>query len=1042
MPRLVRSQLWWSQQTQRYELALDGIAGKQEANFDLLESISSFSFRGRDGEQCTLRKQTVRRGGAYWYAYRRQHRRLVKRYVGKTTDLSLARLEEVARNLSDSLSFSDAHAPLPPQSELAQHSSQDDLLLFSKLQPPRLPAKLVERKALLRCLDSSLVHPVTLLQAPAGFGKTTLIAQWIARSRSHEHFPHVIWLSLDAGEDDPIRFWRALIRACQTTDVTVGQTALTHLAQAEEPPFQIPPLEIVVASFLHDLAHHLPDMLLILDDYHAITQPHLHESVTFFLDHLPTSLRVVLLSRARPPLPLLRWHAQGTLFSLHATNLRFSLEETTAFLQEAGVPPLSEATLRLLDAQLSGWATGLRLLAHTLQGKRSASEVAHGLLSLQNACGEEPIGKGLSLAHLQILDYFVTEILQAQPEALQHFLLRTCMLTHLNASLCQMVIDETGSDELLEAAHRAGLFLERVEIEAPHLPQMSQVWYRYHGLFASALRREAEMRLGIDQLRICSLRASLWYEQQEMMKEAIESALYAQDFERLARLVEQIDAQGQISEVHILSRWLSPMPESVLRAHPMLCWLSALTLHLQESNSSLSTSERIEVLLHMAEEGWRNRGMRAFLGLIDAFHALCSWRKGMFGNAVEHARQALARFTDDGHHRRLRMFHGICLFIVGTALMSAGSWSEARVYLLQACECSRIDGGRPLTRSLLLMLGICSEALFELHQAHEYYQQAISDARLPQDRQLIAAARLGLARVAFEWNDLIAAERQVHEAMTVAGEKEPALSYQADFQLVRLLVARGLFTSASQRLAALQVRLQLTPTQEAARLLAEVYLLLAHCHLHIGDLQSAQDFLQMPALQEHMAVKIFQARLLLAQNQPEAARHQLEHLMQEVKAPREHLSIQLLLACVTDSDQKQALHFLRQALSQACNQNLMRPFLSEGEPLAHLLQQLLPTLREPALHSYALSILHAFQFPDEATSSTRLSSEGSFALPLSPQEQRVLRLLVAGHRNQEIAEALVVSIHTVKDHVKHLYRKLGVNTRLQASLVARRLQLL
>jgi LuxR family maltose regulon positive regulatory protein len=198
----------------------------------------------------------------------------------------------------------------------------------------------------------------------------------------------------------------------------------------------------------------------------------------------------------------------------------------------------------------------------------------------------------------------------------------------------------------------------------------------------------------------------------------------------------------------------------------------------------------------------------------------------------------------------------------------------------------------------------------------------------------------------------------------------------------------------------------------------------------------------MPALQEHMAVKIFQARLLLAQNQPEAARHQLEHLMQEVKAPREHLSIQLLLACVTDSDQKQALHFLRQALSQACNQNLMRPFLSEGEPLAHLLQQLLPTLREPALHSYALSILHAFQFPDEATSSTRLSSEGSFALPLSPQEQRVLRLLVAGHRNQEIAEALVVSIHTVKDHVKHLYRKLGVNTRLQASLVARRLQLL
>lgn len=931
MPRFVRSQLWWSLQTQRYELALDGIADKQEANLDLLESISSFSFRGRDGEQCTFRKQTVQRGGAYWYAYRRQHGRLVKRYVGKTTDLSLARLEDAAGSLCEALSCSYAHSPLPPQSELAQHSSQDDLLLFSKMQPPRLPAWLVERKALLRRLDSSLVHPITLLQAPAGFGKTTLIAQWIASSRSHEHFPRVTWLSLEAGENDPIRFWRSLIRACQTMEVTVGQAAFTRLAQAEEPPFHIPSLESVVASFLYDLAHHLPDMLLILDDYHAITQPLLHESVAFFLNHLPTGLRVVLLSRAQPPLPLLRWHAQGVLFSLDATDLRFSLEETTAFLREAGVPPLSEATLKLLDVQLSGWATGLRLLAHTLQGKRTASEVAQGLLSLQDACGEEPTGRGLSLAHQQILDYFVTEILPAQPEALQRFLLRTSVLTHLNASLCQMVINETSSDELLEAAHQAGLFLERVEIEAPHLRQVSQVWYRYHGLFASALRREAERRLGIDQLRTCSLRASLWYEQQEMMREAIESALYAQDFERVARLVEQIDAQGQISETHSLSRWLSPMPESVLCAHPMLCWLSALILHLQESTSSLSTQstqERIEVLLHMAEEGWQNRGMVAFAGLIDAFHALCSWRKGMFGDAAEHARQALARFTDDRHSRRLRMFHGICLFIVGTALMSAGDWPEARAYLLQACECSRIGGGRPLTRSLLLMLGICSEALFELHQAHEYYQQTISDARLPQDRQLVAAARLGLARVAFEWNDLTAAECQVHEAMTVAGEEASDISYQADFQLVRLLVARGLF--ASQRLTALQVRLQLTPTQEAAQLLAEVYLLLTHCHLQVGDLQSAQDFLQVPALQEHMAARIFQARLLLAQNRPEDARQQLERLMREVKAPREHLSIQLLLAlsCATDLDRKQALHFLRQALSQACNQNLIRPFLS------------------------------------------------------------------------------------------------------------------
>lgn len=1044
MPRFVRSRLWWSQQTQRYELVLDEITGTQEPTLNALASISSFSFRSRDGKQCTFRKQTVQRGSAYWYAYRRLHGRLVKRYAGKTADLSLACLEEVTRSLLDALSFSEASSPLAPPSQPVQHSLPDSLLLFSKMQPPRLPAVLVERKALLTRLEGSLLSPVTLVQAPAGFGKTTLITQWIEKLHSHERLPHIAWLSLDADENHPIRFWRALIQACQSVGGTVGQTALTQLSQAEDPPFQVPLLETIVVSFLQEASHNLPDTLLILDDYHTMTLPRLHETLAFFLDHLPPCLRVVLLSRAQPPLPLLRWRAQGTLFSLEATDLRFSLEETATFLRDAGVPPLAEATLRQLDAHLSGWATGLRLFAYTQQGKRSASEVAPILLSLQQMCEGKATESNLAEAPQQILDYFVTEILQAQPEALQRFLLQSSVLPYLNASLCQVVIDEANGDALLEAAYQAGLFLERVETGTTHRPQTLQVCYRYHRLFAEALRREARMRLGEATLRACSFRASSWYEQQQMLPEAIEAALSAQDFERVARLVEQSDAQGQISDAHTLFRWLSPIPEVVLRAHPMLCWLSALSLHLQESDPASGTHEHIEALLRMAEEGWQNRGMTTFLGLIAAFSALCSWREGRFSEAANHAREALAELKDDSTQRRLRMFRGICLFLVGTAQMSAGSWAEARSSFLQAYKRSRLDGGRPLTRSLLLMLGICSEAFFELHQAHEYYQQAICDACLPQDRQLIAVARLGLSRIALEWNDLPSAERQAQEAITIAGEEASDVFHQADFQLTRLLLAQGEFSCATQRLAALQVRLQLASTDEAAQLLAEVYLLCAHCHLQAGNLQSAQLFLQMPELQERMTTRIFQARLLHAQNQPEIARQQLEHLLQEVKAPREHLTILLLLAlsCAAGSDQEQALHSLHQALSQARYQNLIRPFLSEGEPLAHLLRQLLPTLREPALHSYALSILQRFQFPDGETEPSRVSGEGIIAEPLSRQEQRVLRLLVAGHSNQEIAAALVVSINTVKDHVKHLYRKLGVNTRVQASLVARRLQLL
>ncbi len=919
MPRYVRSQLWWSEEAQRYKFSIDGVPGEQERMLNWLESITSFSFRSRNGGHCTLRKQTVRRGSSYWYGYRRLHGRLVKRYVGKTTELSVARLEEVAHFFADELSFPGSLSPLSlSQSEAAEQCSSEDLLLFSKLSPPRLPALLVKREALFTRLDSGLFHTLTLLQAPAGSGKTTLVAQWIDERRLQMHFPRVVWLSLDAGDNDPLRFWRSLIRACQTVEMTVGLAALAHFSQSVQPPFRFPPLEAGVASFLHDLAHQFPDGLLILDDYHSITQPHIHESITFFLDHLPTRLRVLLLSRAEPPLPLLRWRAKGAIFSLHGTDLRFSLEETATFLYQAGLPPLSEATLLQLDAQLSGWATGLRLLAHTLQGRRTASEVAHALFSLLDTSRNEAVGTHLSQVHQQMLDYFVAEILQAQPEALQWFLLQTSLFSHLNASLCDAVIDKANGVAQLQAIERAGLFLEVVDGEALHLPHIAQAWYRYHALWASALRREAYARLGEDVLQACLLRASHWYEQHGMMKEAVETALQSQDLERAAQLIEQVDMQGQISEPHTLHRWLSPMPEKIFRAHPMLCWLYALSLHLLQDDSAITQRGCVKALLHMAEEGWRKRGTLAFLGLIDAFYALSDWRKGAFADATEHAKQALVYFADDEHHRRIRMFRGVCLFIVGTAQMYAGCFREARLSLLEASACCPIDdSGRQFTRSMPLLLGICSEALGELHQAHEYYQQAISHGCLPEDREILAQAKLGLARIAFEWNELTVVERQVSEARALAQEEDPGLLYQATFQLACLYYARGQFTSAGQQLAALQVRLQLTPTQKVAHLLPDVCLWQAHCHLQSGDLQNAQRLLEMQDSQEQMAVRIFQARLMLVQNQSNAARQQLVHLLAEAQEPRHTLEIQILLALVsaTGSDQKLALHYLRQALS-------------------------------------------------------------------------------------------------------------------------------
>lgn len=1041
MPRFARYQLWWSEEEQAYKLSVDGLPSEQVFTADWLETIVSFSFRSRNGGPYTVRKQTVQRGGAYWYGYRRLHGCLVKRYVGKTTNLSVTRLEEVALLFTD-----EPSSPQPPSSEVAQSPSPEALLLFSKLSPPRLPTLLVERSALLARLDTGLFHTLMLLQAPAGFGKTTLVTQWIVQRSTHVPFPRVAWLSLDAGDNDPLRFWRSLIMACQALEATVGQTALARLSAGVEPPFQIPSLETILTSFLNDLAQQVPDGLLILDDYHAINEACIHETLTFFIDHLPTTLRMLLLSRAEPPLPLLRWRAKGVLFELQRADLRFSSEETISFLHQARLPPLSDTALIQLDAVLEGWAAGLRLLAHTLRGTRTTLEVARTLISLRDDSGDENVGTRPFQARQQILDYFVTEILQAQPEALQRFLLQTSVLSHLNASCCDAVTDQKNSAAQLEAVERTGLFLEVMDKEALHLPQVSRAWYRYRDLWASALRREATTRLGEEMLRALALRASRWYEQHAMAREAIEMALRAYDLERVALLIEHADAHGQISEPHTLGRWLSTMPEGVLRAHPMLCWLTALSLQLLQEDPSISATgrERVKVLLHMAEEGWRNCGKLTFLGLITAFHALSAWRESMFPQAVEYAQQALAQLVDKGQARRICMFRGICLFIIGTAQMYAGRFGEARPSLLEAYTCSLADGDKHFTRSMLLLLGVCSYALGELHQAHEYYQQALSDARRQEDREVIAQALLGLANTAFEWNHLSDTERQVHEAVALVREEDADLRDRAALQFALLSHARGQITSAEQQLVALQARLQITSTPQAAQLLPTVHLWQARLALETGDLQNASRLRETLEREEPMAAGIFQTRLRLSQNRPKAARQQLVRLLSEASEWRHILEIQILLALAHAAcrEGKPAQKQLRQALLQARSEGLLRPFLSEGEPLARLLRQLLSNLREPALRSYALTILHAFQFPDQEDAHEAASSEGPLVESLSPQEQRVLKLLVAGRSNREIAQELIVSINTVKDHVKHLYRKLGVSTRLQASSAARHLKLL
>ena len=1029
MPKRSTHLLQWSEKSQIYELSIDGHPEQRFGSEDalswlsFLETHTAFAFQGREGRLSVI-QETRPRGTSYWYAYRSHGRRTVKRYLGLTETVTLARLEEVAGMLARAIH------DMPTIQKRWETPALTSLLL-PKLLPPRLPSSLVARPRLLQRLDVALERKITLLVAPAGFGKTTLVNQWINACRAHGRPKPVAWISLDSGDNDLFRFWRYVIAACQMFQEDVGQTALASLSDALQPPFASSTLEIALSLLLNDLAQQVQDGLLVLDDFHLIEELRILKTLTFFLDHLPPTLSVLLVTRAEPlHLPLLRWRASGDLSELHTADLRFSLQETATFARQTLPTPLSDAALKQLDTFLRGWVAGLRLLTLTLPEQVTAQAVEHALVSLNQR-------SDLSSPYQPLLDYFVTEILSAQPAQRQLFLLQTSVLRLLSGPLCNVVTGEESGAEMLEAIEQAGLFLEALDGAGG--------WYHFHALFAEAMRREAAHRLGKETLRTLSLRASFWYEQHAMAAEAVDAALLAHDFERAALLIEQMDRDGQTVEQHTVSRWLELMPEATLRAHPMLCWLAALSLQIFQEEAPMSTAEspRLEALLHMAEEGWQRQNEPAFLGLIAALRAMYAWRQAPSIRAFTYAHEALAVLPNNRQDRRIQAFRGICLFIVGGGYMYQGRFGEARSTLLEAHACSLIGGDQHLTRSMLLLVGVCSSTLGELHQAHEYYQQALSDARRLEDREITAQALLGLARISYEWDQLGAADLQAREALDLALEDEVDLRAGAALQLALLSYARGQTTSAGQQFAVLLAQLQVASTPQTAHMLPDVLVWHARLALEAGKLPNALSSLEKLAIEEHMEARILQARLRLSQNEPREALTRLERLLPLTRNWRQVLEIQVLLSLAFAACQQgnEARRWLQQALSQACGEGLVRLFLSEGEPLVCLLRQLVPTIQEKALRSYAQSILRAFALTNgediPGASESQLLVES-----LSPQEQRVLQLLVAGETNQQIAQELVVSVNTVKYHVKNLYQKLGVSNRLQASSAARHLKLI
>lgn len=904
--------------------------------------------------------------------------------------------------------------------------SNTDELLSTKLTVPRLRAPLVARPSLLARLDEGLDRKLTLISAPAGFGKTTLVSQWFV---AHQQAgPTGAWIALDAGDNDPVRFWRYFFNACRHFGDNLGQNSL-GLLRAAQPAF-----ETALTRFINEMAQLGERHILVLEDYQFIASPEIHETVLFLLDHLPDTLHLMIVTRQDPPLPLARLRARHELNELGASDLRFSLAETQTLLQQALPTPLPAETIARLDARTEGWVAALRLLILALQGRQQAQEV-------------EQFIANFSGGHGHILEYLVEEVLDAQPQSTQEFLLQTSFLHRLTGSLCNAVTGRSDSVRLLEQMERANLFL--ISLDG------AQFWYRYHALFAEAMHHYARNRLDSRALNLLYARASHWYEENGMLGEAFETAIAMQEYERAANLLEQIIAPQLVqNQHHTLRRWLEQLPEDVLRLHPQLSFTFAIAILFTSDRSAPQTHILIQPLLQMAEQTWRGEGNLPKVGELMAFRSLVTWFKPDLIQSIAEAREALTLLPAENAQWR-----GICLLFVGLEGLLDGQLHKARKELLQGLELNKIARNSYGILDTLLLLGrVCAEQ-GELRQSLHYYQQSLAELeRRPMSREMAeirkGRALAGLSRLELEWNRIEKAERHAAQALeTSRAYAEEDLRVESALLLVKIEQARGNFIEAQEQLHALMAQTRNPHT------LAEIRNAQARQDLMAGDIagvqrwSSVQEDYPLPHLQEE-AEMLLNARLYLVQGEAASSLRLLYEWQPDARAggrTRSEIEMFIITSQAANAlgDIPCAKQALVQALKMAQPEGYQRLFVDYGEGVAELLRSTLREIKDETLSDYARCLLLAFAEAAKQRARENGASRTGDALdvallvePLSAQERRVLRLLVADLSNPEIAEELVVSLNTVKTHVKNIYSKLDVHSRDEARAVARQLNLL
>lgn len=917
-------------------------------------------------------------------------------------------------------------------------------LLTTKLYIPPIRPELVPRPRLIERLNMGLQGKLILISAPAGSGKTTLLSEWIAGCEPHIG---VAWVSLDERDNDPAGFLAYLMAACQKIQPNLGEGVLDAL-QSPRPP----PVEDLLTPLLNQI-NSLPDhLVLVLDDYHLITARPVHEALVFLLDHLPANMHLVIATRSDPPLPLARLRGRGQLTELRQTDLRFTFDEVTEFLNQVMGLTLSVDEVAALAARTEGWIAGLQMAAVSLQGQ-DMGRVASFI-------------RAFTGSDRYILDYLVEEVLQRQPKRVQTFLLQTAILARLSGPLCDAVVEiEEPTDrrqedslpghlfaaasgrEILEYLERANLFVVPLDDR--------RAWYRYHRLFADLLRQRLH-QLRPELAPTLHRRASAWFEQNGLMAEAIDHAVSAGDFERAADLIEgAAETTLMRSEVATVQSWLEALPDDLVRTRPLLCvhhaWLLLLSGH------PLDMAEaRLQEAIDTDVSG-------SVSGEVAVFRALIATYQGDTRRSAELARQALELLPEKSLFLRSLVagFLGLNYFYRGD-VVTAGEALEEAVRIGQAV------GNLMNTVLALCHLAELSILQGQLHQARAYYNQALELAVDEQGRPrpIAGIALTGLGNLLQEWNDLEGAAHHVSEGLELIKHWGEVGAISGYIALARLKQMQGDVKGANDMIQkARQLAIKFDAMEMDDILVAAVQ---ARLWIDQDNLEAASHWVKarkvagdadswVSAEQSDRTLSLAQAieyitlaRVYIARDQDDKALAMLAALLQVAeRAGWLGFVIEILilqaLALQKQGNTLQAIAPLERALSLAEPSAYVRSFIDEGPPMARLLYQAATRGIAPA---YASKLLAAFETEIQGEekrvipSAPPLPSTLALIEPLSERELEVLQLIAKGLSNQEIAQRLFISLRTVKWHTSNIYGKLGVKNRTEAAAKARELDLL